>query len=366
MRIGDFIIRRLDKDTCAVTQYKGSEADVVIPSVIDRYTAVSVESSFLRKGNRVRSITVPKTVESISTELFPLLCHLEAFIVEKGSHSYRSEDGVLYDSSCYSLVFYPPEKDTECFMPPKKLGCVASGAFSCGTRFRTFGYTSKLEEFHALPSQCPNLEAFVPEDDSPDHEGVLIHGRTLLFYPPQRDGSTYSIPDGIEEVAALSGEPFFPVLVKKIFMPSSLRRGMEKALGNAEAADAGHGSAAYLTSDGVLYSRKSELIAYPGRKSDEVFVTPEGTMGIGDGAFRGSRLKTLVIAEGVSAIGNAAFEGSSITSLVIPASVRDIGVRALSGAKNLRSVFVRNGSVAEIFLRGEGRDDLIKRTGSLF
>ena len=77
-------------------------------------------------------------------------------------------------------------------------------------------------------------------------------------------------------------------------------------------------------------------------------------------------LKTLVIAEGVSAIGNAAFEGSSITSLVIPASVRDIGVRALSGAKNLRSVFVRNGSVAEIFLRGEGRDDLIKRTGSLF
>ena len=141
---------------------------------------------------------------------------------------------------------------------------------------------------------------------------------------------------------------------------------MEKALGNAEAADAGHGSAAYLTSDGVLYSRKSELIAYPGRKSDEVFVTPEGTMGIGDGAFRGSRLKTLVIAEGVSAIGNAAFEGSSITSLVIPASVRDIGVRALSGAKNLRSVFVRNGSVAEIFLRGEGRDDLIKRTGSLF
>ena len=131
-------------------------------------------------------------------------------------------------------------------------------------------------------------------------------------------------------------------------------------------AHTGHGSAAYLTSDGVLYSRKSELIAYPGRKSDEVFVTPEGTMGIGDGAFRGSRLKTLVIAEGVSAIGNAAFEGSSITSLVIPASVRDIGVRALSGAKNLRSVFVRNGSVAEIFLRGEGRDDLIKRTGSLF
>ena len=366
MRIGDFEVRRLSGDTCAVVQYKGEGKEITIPPSFGRYVPAELCGTLLRKGCKAERITIPPSVETIDESLFPSLRCLSSFEVQKGSKSFRSEDGVLYDSSCYSLLFYPPAKECEAFIPPKKLGRVARTAFCCKAHFRTFTYSSKLEEFQALPSECPELEAFVPAEDAADHEGVLIKGRKLLFYPPGMEGRSYSIPEGIEEIAALPSEPFFPEKVRTVYAPASLKKGLENALGNAERAEVDGKSGTYRSVDGVLYSWKRVLLAYPGRRSDEVYVTPSGTDRIGDGAFRRSQLRTLVISQGVTAIGNSAFEDSSITTLVIPPTVTDIGVHALYGAKNLKTVIAEKGSVAEIFLRGEGRSDMLHVLPSLF
>ena len=57
MRAGDFEIRRLDRDTCTVVQYRGDAEDVAIPGVFGKYRAVSVEATLLRRGSKVRSIS---------------------------------------------------------------------------------------------------------------------------------------------------------------------------------------------------------------------------------------------------------------------------------------------------------------------
>ena len=366
MRIEDFEIRKTGKDSCTVLQYKGEGEDLVIPSVIGKYIPVSVEATLLKKGNKVKSITIPASVDRIDDSLFPSLKNIEAFNADKASRSFSSEDGVLYDSSRYSLLFYPPRKTGSVFIAPKKLGRVARTAFCCKVHFKEFHYSSKLEEFQALPSECPELEAFIPSDDADDHEGVLIKGRKLLFYPPKAGGKAYSIPDGIEEIVSVSSEPFFPESVKTVYAPATLRKGLENALGNAEKVEVDNRSQFYRSVDGVLYSWKRVLLSFPGRMGKDVYITPSGTDRIGEGAFRGSRVHTLVLSEGVSAIGNNAFERSEISTLIIPSSVTDIALHALYGAEKLRRVIVEKGSVGEIFLRGENRGDIMEVHPSLF
>ena len=365
MRIEDFEIRKLGRDTCSVVQYKGDDENLVIPPVIGKYRPVNIEPTLLRRGNPVRTLSIPSSVETIDDGLFPALKNIEAVNVEKASPSFSSEDGVLYDGSRYSLLFYPPQRKEENYTAPSRLGRVARSAFCCKAHFRTFSHHSRLEEFQVFPSECPELEAFISLDGD-DHDGVLIKGHRLLFYPPRRDGHSYSVPDGIEEIAANSTEPFFPPSVKTVFVPASLRKGLENALGNAVKVDVDDRSRFYRSVDGVLYSWQRVLLAYPGRRAEDVYMPPSGTDRIGEGAFRGAAIRTLILSSGVTAIGNSAFENSDISVLVIPSSVTDIGVHALYGARKLCKVIVEKGSVGEIFLRGEGRDDMISVIPSLF
>ena len=366
MRIEDFEIKRIGKDTCSVVQYKGEDEHIVIPPVIGKYAPVAIESTLIKKGSRARWISIPGSVEEINEALFPSLRNIEGFDVDKSSRSFSAENGILYDGSRYSLIFYPSTKKDRVFQSPKKLGRVARTAFCCKVHFSEFVYSSKLEEFQVLPSECPELESFVPSDDAADYDGVLIKGKKLLFYPPKAGGKAYSIPDGIEEIASTSAEPFFPPSVKTVYVPASLKKGLENALGNASSVEVDSRSQSYRTINGVLYSWKRVLLSYPGKMEKDVYVTPIGTDRIGEGAFRGAPVHTLVLSNGVTAIGNNAFENSDITTLIIPSSVTDIGVHALFGAKKLKCVIVEKGSVAEIFLRGENRNEIMSVLPTLF
>lgn len=366
MRIDDFEVRRLDSQTCSVVQYKGDDEDIVIPEKLGKYSTGKIESTLVRRGLKAKSISLPSSVYEIDDELFPSLKYLERFDVAKGSHSFKAEDGVLYDSSCYSLIFYPPAKSESSFIPPRRLGRVASTAFSATARLQTFAYTAKLEEFQALPSQLPELKAFIPADDAQDYDGVLIKGKKLLFYPPKKEGSSYVIPDGIEEIASLSQESFFPKSVKTLYVPSSLKKGLERALGKQVKVDVDSHNAAYRSVDGVLYSWKRVLLSFPGERRDKVYVTATGTDRIGSGAFRFSKIDTLIISHGATAIGDSAFASSQISSLVIPSTVSEIDVHAFFQAESLKEVFVEKGSVAELFLRADGKESILKVVPSLF
>ncbi len=83
----------------------------------------------------------------------------------------------------------------------------------------------------------------------------------------------------------------------------------------------------YQLIDGVLFTNAGRtLVAYPCGKEGDTYTVPDGITKIGDGAFGGSDLKSIILPDGVSAIGKYAFNMCNILeSVTIPQSIISIG-----------------------------------------
>lgn len=367
MRIGDFEFRRIDKSTSSAVGYFGTDERVMIPASESGRSVTAISSGFIRKGSKARKIVIPKTVNEIEDGAFFNGKNIESVEVEKGNKSYKAEDGVLYDSSFYSIIFYPPKKMDEEYIAEHRIGKAAASAFPFPAAIKRFGVTERMEEFGVLPSSLPSLEEFVfTGDDSKKgahvEDGVLYRGKSLLAYPWKREGASYMIENGTEKIECSE----LPPSLKKIFVPKSVESGLERILGNAEYVDVDKSNRAYRSIDGVLFSWNGDILRYPGKKKGEIYVTPLGMKKIAREAFASSVLKTLVINGGCTEIAEDAFLDSSLSYLVIPDSVTAISVHAFHGAASLKEIHVQKGSIAEIFLRGEGLGHLLKVSERLF
>ena len=115
----------------------------------------------------------------------------------------------------------------------------------------------------------------------------------------------------------------------------------------------------YCAMSGIVYSKDQKMIvAYPAGRSDTAFAIPEGTTGIGNGAFYGcTNLTQVTIPEGVTSIGDCAFAGYStydknhtqhtvnmnLTSVSLPNSLTSIGGGAFQYCTKLESVVIPDG-----------------------
>ena len=115
----------------------------------------------------------------------------------------------------------------------------------------------------------------------------------------------------------------------------------------------------YCAMSGIVYSKDQKMIvAYPAGRPDTAFAIPEGTTGIGNGAFYGcTNLTQVTIPEGVTSIGDCAFAGYStydknhtqhtvnmnLTSVSLPNSLTSIGGGAFQYCTKLESVVIPDG-----------------------
>ena len=224
MKEGEWEIRKTGKDTCSVEKYLGSDAAVSVPERIGSYVPVEIGAKFLRKSNKVVSLTLPKSVEYIDPEAFSTWRSMES--VSSSGRKLKSQDGVLYDGQLKSLVFYPPKRACDDFEAPDTVKRVLPGAFSASVPFRTFSFCS-LDEYSARPSDAPRLECFVSLGNGSlsVREGVLFKGKSLVSYPASKKERSYAIPEGTESIEEY-GEPMFPSAVESLEVPSSLKSGL--------------------------------------------------------------------------------------------------------------------------------------------
>ena len=88
--------------------------------------------------------------------------------------------------------------------------------------------------------------------------------------------------------------------------------------------------------DGVLFNKQEEcLLCYPLGLTADCYNIPEGTRSIGDYAFAGTSLSSIVIPDTVVSIGNYAFQNTALTSVQIPGSVTNFGVSVFQYCDNL-------------------------------
>lgn len=90
--------------------------------------------------------------------------------------------------------------------------------------------------------------------------------------------------------------------------------------------------------DGAIYTtNRTELVTYHGNGTE--IRIPEGVVKIRQGAFEGSRLKSIILPQSLTTIEDMAFANSSLESITLPKSISHIGSAAFLFNFNLAHIF---------------------------
>ena len=197
----------------------------VAESVTDIYW-----DAFLQNKN-LKKIVLPPNLQSIEVA-YPSITfacpNLEAFEVASGGTTiFRAIDGVLFDGN--TLVNYPQGKKTETYTVPEGVTEIAEYAIADNSYMKTIDLNdvTKLNssslsnnpnlETVTLPTNlsnesidgaivsCTSIKAFIVPEDCVNFAGVdgVVFSKdmkTLYFYPPNKEGASYSIPESVEKI----------------------------------------------------------------------------------------------------------------------------------------------------------------------
>lgn len=252
-----YTISANSQDGVIITRYTGSDAQVVVPGTLGGYPVRTIGRDAFPQIGTITSITLPKEVTEIEPIAFSYITTLEEFIVEEGNEKYFSRDGILYYNRQNTMELFccPPAKKMASVTIPEDvemigdyafynctgIGNVVIGEHVTGISRQAF-YNSSMEnlalgsglEYIATDAfaRCSQLETVSISgkmrmqkewDNNPFNgckslreisivgdggqytlaDGALVGngGKRLLAYPPMKVGNTYTIPNGVEEIA---------------------------------------------------------------------------------------------------------------------------------------------------------------------
>lgn len=172
-------------------------------------------------------------------------------------------------------------------------------------------------------SPCFSLEEVVVDEKNKNYtsvDGILYSKdmKTLLFYPPAKNGDTFAIPDSVEElgIAAVSSTS-----LKEIIIPDSVSTLNRHCLCYNQR----------LTSIDMSGTSIAEIPAmafvYCDMLKEVIF--SDSTVSIGLAAFMNCKnLEEVTLPPALDSVGQNAFMDTSMTKIIIPESVTSIGYSA--------------------------------------
>ncbi len=142
-----YSINRKD-NTAELTNYKGSETELVIPSEIDGHRVTSIRDAF-SACNSVQKVTIPASIKSISEGAFSNCRSLKEVIIEEGTQSIEYQ--AFYFCNALEKINFP-----------KSLKTIGDEAFSCCT---SLGGRLVLDSVESIGSmafyRCEALESLI-------------------------------------------------------------------------------------------------------------------------------------------------------------------------------------------------------------
>ena len=232
------------------------------------------------------SITIPASVTNIDRYTF-INCHsLESITVDENNNYFSSQDGVLYDKDKTTIVTYPSSKPDSTYNIPngvKEIGWLVLS----GSNITSITIPATVTNIESYPFVPPVTSIVVDEENQhySSQDGVLFNKdkTTLVRYPCEKTGTTYTIPDGVTEIGY----------------------------------------------DAFAFSNLTSVII------------PDSVTTIGSEAFFNcSSLTSIAIPEGVTEIGGLAFWAChSLESVTIPSSVVSIGCQGFDYCPSLTNVY---------------------------
>ena len=136
--------------------------------------------------------------------------------------------------------------------------------------------------------------------------------------------------------------------LKKISIPEGVNNIEDEAFSNCTALldiEVDAKNTEYSSQNGILYNKdKTNIVAYPGGKTEAVFSVPSTVTIVGTIAFYSNcNLKEIKLPSNVKLINDYAFEYcSSLTKINLPNGLKSIGTQAFSDCSSLESITIPN------------------------
>lgn len=151
-------------------------------------------------------IGLPKGVASVDGSAFSGCTALTSFEVDGDNQNFASVDGVLFDKGCSKLIKFPASKPEKSYTIPDTVTEIGYWAFSDCSMLEKIIISEGAETIgYWTFDGCSQLSSIEVAADNPNFasaDGVLFSKdfRLLIKYPAAKEGSSFTIPDGVKEI----------------------------------------------------------------------------------------------------------------------------------------------------------------------
>ena len=303
-------------------------SEVILPD-----TLTKIETKAFLSCTNLTSLAIPASVTEIQANAFPK--SLSKLTVDKHNPVYEMVDGVLFDKTTHTLVWYPGQKKDKSYTVPKGTTAIMDTAFAGNESLCKIKLPDSLESIGESAFQdCTSLsEIALPAGiiSIPDY---AFSGCTAL--------EKVTFPEGLTEIGRCA---FNHCALQELALPSSVEKVLSSAFnGNNFKAIT---MSAQIEWDSSVFSTCSKLQS----------VTVEaGITLIPSSMFSDcSALSEVNLPDGLTEIDSYAFRGCpALKQMTIPASVTEIGYSVFNLDYNMGSditLIVTEGSAAEIYAK---------------
>jgi hypothetical protein len=251
-----------------------------------------------------------------------------------GGGKYSVTDGVLqgdYNLMCTGDVVIDQSVTTLAYV----------GFFSKAKSITIPATTLKIEPQAFVSPELVNINVDSANPNYKSVDGVLYSkdGKTLVLYPTNKAGESFSVPNDVIKISSYA----FGCLInlKTLVLPDSVSDVAELGTINGcndnslVSYSVGSGNNSLSTIDGVLFNKNATLqIAFPMSKPGSNYDMLNSVIEIQSTSFGYNRnLKTIKLSENLETIGTYSFNGLNLATLNIPASVKEIEGLGLDSTK---------------------------------
>ncbi len=202
------LVVQISEGNVIICGYNGTSEELVIPSEYMGYPVTEISSL---DCHSVTSVVIPESV----TVIYGLrdCIALESITVDTDNPVYSSMDGILYNKDGTKLMHYPCNRQDEVFQIPDGVTAVEDYAFGVNRHLKTLVIPADTTQIFDYRFGNPStFEEVIVSEDNPafsSMDGVMFDKdkTDLLYYPPAKKGSAYTIPSGVQ----LLGEMAFTV-----------------------------------------------------------------------------------------------------------------------------------------------------------
>lgn len=147
---------------------------------------------------KLKSITIPKNITKIDCS-FELCVGLSSINVASDNKVFSSKDGVLYNKTQSTLIFYPPAKESDNFIVPNSVKIIRENAFAYSSKLKEViisDNVTSIGEFAFL--QCFNLKNVkLPKGITAIKKGMFWYCTSLTHI---------TIPENVNKIEVLAFE----------------------------------------------------------------------------------------------------------------------------------------------------------------